>query len=445
MVTDGQLRNIYMYILFAGAIAFYLIRKSESKYKIESFFISFFLLTGNINSLLTIKIPGISFFEIQPERFIFLLLLFFIVRKSIFSKTRSNSKAITKIPWFLIMLVAYIFLLIVSKLVNLSELDVSDAFKTILESFAFLVIIAAFRLMADIPSYNVVGKSMIIGAVVSSFVSIVQLGYDSYFLRIGDYRPAFGNSVRSNGIFSTEYYNSYFLIIAITWVIVSVKNKYIKVALVGLFSIGVLTSFQRMSWIILALILCIYVLYINKVAIEKLVLVALFGLATVLSISIFYYREIANSSLVKERLTDSTGGRKGYYTMVIDHMGDKPLFGFGGLKNEVYYTNLLRITGDRDRATATTGSLHSGYFSVIFEYGIPAFFCFTLFVILSVLYYSSRLKENTYFVVPFLVGIIFMIGNLTNTFLFLSYISLLYAIHIGMGMGVNQISKKLIS
>ena len=183
-------------------------------------------------------------------------------------------------------------------------------------------------------------------------------------------------------------------------------------------------------------------LYINKVAIEKLALVALFGLATVLSISILYYREIANSSVVKERLTDSTGGRKGYYTMVIDHMGDNPLFGFGGLKNEVYYTNLLRITGDRDRATATTGSLHSGYFSVIFEYGIPAFFCFTLFVILSVLYYSSRLKENSYFVVPFLVGIIFMIGNLTNTFLFLSYISLLYAIHIGMGMGIIPTAKK---
>ena len=210
MVTDGQLRNIYMYIVFAGALAFYLIRKSESKYKIELFFISFFLLTGNINSLLTIKIPGISFFEIQPERFIFLLLLFFIVRKSLFSKTKSNSRAIKKVPWFLVMLVAYIFLLIVSKLVNLSELEVSEAFKTILESFAFLVIIAAFRLMADLPSYNVVGKSMIIGAVVSSLVSIVQLGYDSYFLRIGDYRPAFGNSIRSNGIFSTEYYNSYF-------------------------------------------------------------------------------------------------------------------------------------------------------------------------------------------------------------------------------------------
>ncbi|QCX01663.1 O-antigen ligase family protein [Aggregatimonas sangjinii] len=440
-----HLSHFYLYFIFAAATALYLIRKSKSKYKWELFFICFYLLTGNINQLLTIKIPGISFFEIQPERFIFLLLSFFILRKSFFKKNRPTDFSNGRVPWFQVMLFAYIFLLIVSIGMNISELDVPDALKTILESFAFLVIIIAFRLMADVPSYKVIGKSMIIGAIVSSTVSLIQLGVNSYFLRIGDFRPAFGDAVRSNGIFNTEYYNAYYLIIAISWALVSIKNKVLRISLVSLFSLGVLSSFQRMSWIILALVLFIYVVYINKIAIQKLALAGLFFLAILLSTSIFYYQDIMNSAVVKERLADSPGGRQGYYTMVIENIGKKPLFGYGGLTNEVYYTNLLRITRDRDRATATTGSIHSGYFSVLFEYGIPALACFSLFVILSVVYYSTRLKDNIYFVVPFLVGIIFMIGNLTNTFLFLSYISLLYAIHIGMGMGINHTSKKIIS
>ena len=62
-----QLYHFYIYFIFAAVIALYLIIKSKSKYKIELFFISFYLLTGNTNDLLTIKIPGFSFFEIDIQ------------------------------------------------------------------------------------------------------------------------------------------------------------------------------------------------------------------------------------------------------------------------------------------------------------------------------------------------------------------------------------------
>ena len=106
-----------------------------------------------------------------------------------------------------------------------------------------------------------------------------------------------------------------------------------------------------------------------------------------------------NSSLVKERLTQQVDGRKGYYAMVFDNIGDQPVFGYGDLKNKVYYENLMRITGDRDRAEANTGGIHSGYFTSLFLYGIPAFLCFTLFVVLSTVYYSKSFKHNLYFVI----------------------------------------------
>ena len=438
---EVNLLHFYVYFAIAAVIAFYLTIKSDSKYKFELFFLSFYLLTGNLNYLLTIAIPGFSLFEIQPIRFIFFLLSFFIIRKTLFSKEKLHLSLNKGIPWFKVALFAYVALLTVSLLVNIGDLGIAEVLKKMLDTVAFLVLLIAMQLIADKPSYELIGKSIIIGAAVSSIVSLIQFSVDPYFLRIGDDRLAFGSILRSNGIFGTEYFNSYYLIVAITWTLVTVKNNRLKYFLVVLFALGVLSTFQRMSWIILTLVSITYLVYIKKMAIEKLLLTGLTGLAIVLSLSIFYYENIMNSSLVKERLSNSVDGRKGYYKMVLDNIGEKPLFGYGGLQNEVYYINLLRITGNRDRATAKEGDIHSGYFSALFLYGIPAFICFTLFVILSIFYHSSFIKHNLYFAIPFLVGIIYMIGNLTNTFLFLSYISILYAIHIGIGLGMNQIEE----
>ena len=444
-LAEIRLNHFYIYFILAAAIAFYLILKSNSKYKIELFFLSFYLLTGNINDLLTIKIPGFSFFEIQPERFLFFLLYFFIVRKTLLSKEKLNFTWDKKIPWFEVALFAYVLLSIVSLLVNSSEIEVVDVLKKILDALAFLVLMISFRVMADRPSYSIIGKSIIIGAVVSSIISLIQFSVDPYFLRIGEARLAFGSLPRANGIFSTEYFNSYYLIIAIAWSLVTIKNNALKISLVMLFSLGVITSFQRMSWIILVLVLLTYLIYVKKVVIEKLLLAGLCVLALLTFVSIFYYKDIMNSSLVKERLSETVEGRQGYYSMVLDNIGKKPIFGYGGLKNEVYYVNMLQITGSRGRATAEKGDLHSGYFSSLFLYGIPAFICFTLFVVLSVFYYSRFFNDDLYFVIPFFVSIIYMIGNLTNTFLFLKYISILYAIHIGIGMGIHKLNKRLSS
>lgn len=431
-----QLWHYYTYLALSVIIAFYLTFTSGSKYKGELFFLSFFLISGSISNLLVIVVPGLTAFEIQPERFIYLMLLFFIIRKTLFSKHRRYHNN-NKMPWFEVALYGYVILLSISIFVNVFPAEL----KTMLDAIAFLIIVVALRIMEDKPSYDLIGRVIIVGAIFSSIVSLIQFSVDPYFLRIGDDRLAFGSIIRSNGIFSTEYFNSYFLIIAIAWTLTTVKSNVLKVSLVVLFSLGVLSSFQRMSWIIWALVLATYLIHIQKVAIEKLMLIGLAGLALVLSLSIFYNRDIMNSTLVKERLSESIDSRGGYYTMVLDNIGKKPLFGYGNLKNEVYYQNLLRITENRQRATAESGDLHSGYFSALFLYGIPAFICFTLFVVLSVIYYARSFKDNLYFVIPFLVSIIYMIGNLTNTFLFLKFIALLYAIHIGIGMGIHRIQE----
>lgn len=436
--TNYQIEHFFVYFVFAAIVALYLVIKSNSKYKIELFFISFYLLTGNYNDILLIKIPGFSLFKIPPIRFLYLMLLFLIIRKNWYRKPTITSLSKKTLPWFEVALYCYIGFLTISVLLN----TFPSGFKVILDAIAFVIIIKALKLMADQGSYDLIGKSLIIGAVITSVLSFIQITIDPFFLRMGDDRAAFGSLLRANGMFGAEYYNAYYLIIAIAWTLITIKNKSLQIFLVLMFSAGVITTFMRMGWLILTLVLVTYLIFINKIAIEKLLLSGLSILTVVLAISIFFYQDIMNSSLVKERLTQDVDGRKGYYTMVLDNIGKKPFFGYGDLKNEVYYENLLRITRDRDRAEAKTGGIHSGYFSSLFLYGIPALVAFIFFVLLSVIYYSKSFKHNLYFVIPFLVSVIFMIGNLTNTFLFITYLSVLFALHIGIGMGIQKIEEE---
>jgi len=437
-----QLSYFFIYYVIAAAIAFYLIKKSKTKFKIELFFISFYLLTGNINELLTIKIPGISFFEIQPTRFIYLMLAVFVIRKTFFSNEQNYFNTAKKTPLFMLALYAFVGMLVISVAANIGHMGISEGIKVILDAIAFLILVAATRMMADMPSYKLLGKVVIIGAVITSLVSFVQVFIDPYFLRIGDARLAFGTLLRPNGLFDAEYSNAYFLITAIAWTLVTIKKNSVKVILVSLFSLAVISTFMRMSWIILIVVLVTYLVFIHKVAVEKLVLAALVGLAIILSTSIFYYQDFMKSSFVQERLTESVEGRRGYYAIVLDNIGKKPLVGYGDINNEVYYVNMLRITNSRERADGVTGGFHSTYFSVLFFYGLPAFVCFTLFVLLTVFYFGRSYKRNIYLVMPFLVGILYLVGNLTNTFLFLSYLSVLYAFHIGIGLGINNLKIK---
>ena len=436
-VSGAQLMHYYMYLAFAALISFILVLKSTSKYKIELFFLCFYLISGNINDLGVIVIPGFSLFEIQPKRFIYLMLLFFLIRKLVRSKGKFEFDL--KLPWFQIALYAYIALQIVSIFVNAFPAEL----KTALDAVAFLIIVIGIKLIADKPSYDLIGRAIIVCAVISSIVAIIQIGIDPYFLRIGDNRIAFGQILRANGIFSAEYYNSYLAIIAVAWTLTTIQKNWLKISLIFLFSISVFVTFHRMSWVILTLVFLTYFLYIEKVSIQKLMVLGMLGITLLLALTIFFYKDIVNSTLVKERISDTSGGRDQYRALVLDNIGNSPIFGYGNFEHDFFYRRMLEITSSRDRADGKTGGIHNGYLESLFLYGIPASICFTLFALFSVFYYATRpFKEELYFVIPFFVSVIYLIANLTNSFLFLTYLSLLLAMHIGIGMGLNEIKKE---
>ncbi len=432
----------YAYLAMTFLIALRLILKSQSKYKTELFFLSFFLISGNISEYLTFSIPGVSFFEIQPDRFLFFLFSFFILKNLLFPKDSIKLPFGWSMPWFKIILYFYVFLVIASQAFHVYHNGIAELITNIVYAINILIIMYYVRTMTDQETIRIIGTTIVIGAVLASLVSLIQFAVDPMFLRVGDQRIAFGDILRSNGIFISEYLNAYFIITALSWVLVTYKNSWLKLFLFVLFSFGVICAFQRMSWLILSIVVFIYIVFIEKVAASKLLALGLSGMAVLIIAFLFFRSDIMNSTLVRQRLSEPVNSRAGYYTTAINNVGKKPIFGFGGKNNETYYYNMLMITYDRDRATGLTGDFHSGYFSTMFYYGLIAFLAFVALVISSITFFARLLKKHLIFSIPFLVALLYGIGNLTNTFLLDAFLCILFAIHLGIGQRLKELHQE---
>ncbi len=438
--ADGSVGREYMYIYFAVAfgVLLYWIYNSPAQYKFELFILCFFLMTNDINEFLSFKLPGI---EMKPERIVFLTFSFFLVRHWSFFKKQKQGNNISTMPWFLLMVFLFVLFKTMSQIYHADQLGgASKVFINFLESLNIIVLIYGVQILVSKESINIIGKSIIFAAVFTAIISIIQIVHDPWFMRIGDLRDAFGNVIRANGIFRSENGNSFFMILAVAWILYGIPKGLTKLLLLSLLSLGVFLTFHRMSYIILTFVFAGYFLMIEKVQIEKLIAIGLGGICVILVIVILYSQDIMNSQVVQERLTQDQGGRFGYYSMVYNYIGRKPIFGYGGKDNQVYYESMMKITGEADRASGTTGGIHSSYLSTMFYFGIPAFIFFTLFVILSLLYFTKLSTYHLFFSIPLVVGLFYAIGSMTNSYLFHRFHAIIFAIHIGFGLGARYIS-----
>lgn len=441
LITWAEIDKTYIYIWWVIAIltAAYQINKHKVTHRLEVFLLAFFLLTGNLNEGLTFSIPGLSFFEIQPDRLLFFVLTFFLVRKIVTNQARELWQNLQVMPWFMFFLLLYVACTLSSQMFHVEKLGLSDVIVNAIYSFTIIIIILSVQLLSDKATIRTLGNALIIGAAVSSVVSIVQIAIDPMFMKFGDQRIAFGSLFRANGIFNREYFNAYFLIAGIVWVLVTIEKRWLKFNLLSLMSIGVICTFQRMSWVVLLLILVLYFVKIEKVGIDKLVLAGLSVAAIGIAITLLFQEQIMGSTLVKERMSERVDSRFDYYQMVLDNIGKQPVFGYGNYENDVYYYNILRITRSRDRASGKRGDLHSGYFTTMFYHGVPAFLAFLTFITLALFYFGYLVNQQLFYAIPFLLAFIYIVANLTNTMLFDKYLSLIYALHLGIGLGFRKL------
>ncbi len=429
-----------LYILATGVYCYGLVWKNKVQSQTVTFLLSWFLIMGSYTLIVRLKIPGISFFEIQPDRFLFLYfsgLLFgsyFLPKKKlVFFEGRPIGK-----PQFERIVEFYLVFVVLSLLVNIKSEGFADVVVEItsaLTSWATYLIVKKY---VDKPMIKIIGIVIIATAVISSLIAILQLAVDNHFMRIGDNRFAFGNVLRSNGILSREYNHSYFLIIAMIWAMVGIHNDLLKFSLIGLFLVGVLCSFMRMSWIIAFMVFFMYIVQVRKVKFSALITMGMIFTTIVLIILSLFSKQIFGSKLVEERLSDGIESRYGYYEMVLTNFHKKPLFGFGGRKNKVYSTWMLRITGQEERATGELGGIHNGYLSNLFFYGVPAFILFAWFVIQMINYFWPLTKISQFYAIPLFCTILYLVANLTNSFLLNKYLAMLIFIHIGLGVGAYR-------
>ncbi len=439
--ADGSVGKEFMYMYFAIAlgIALYWIFTSQVKHKIELLVLCFFLMTNNINEFLTFKIPGLGFFEIKPERALFLVFSFLLVRNWSFFKDREKSN-ITTMPWFIVTVILFVIFKTISQAYHFEQLGGPLKIPiNFLESLNIIVLIYAVQIIVSKESINIIGKCIIFAGIFTVLVGIIQVAHDPFFMRIGDLRRAYGSVMRANGIFTSENYNSCFMILSVAWVLYTIPKGLFRLILLGLLSLGVFLTFHRMSYLILAFVFAVYFLTIEKIRIDRLILMGLMGICTILVITILFNREIMNSKVVQERLAEDQGGRLGYYIMVGDYIGQKPVLGFGGKNNPVYFESMLRITRESNRATGTTGGIHNSYLSIMFYFGIPAFIFYTAFVLSSILYFAKLSTYHIFFSIPLVLGLFYAIGGMTNSYLFHRFPAILYAIHLGLGMGAKYL------
>ncbi|MEL7343105.1 MAG: hypothetical protein AAGM67_21655, partial [Bacteroidota bacterium] len=90
------------------------------------------------------------------------------------------------------------------------------------------------------------------------------------------------------------------------------------------------------------------------------------------------------------------------------------------------------------RATGEEGSIHNGYLSNMFYYGIPAFLFFILMIFSAMRFYLRLARVHYIYAIPFLFGFVYMMANLTNSFLPHKYVALLFSIQLAIFGGVLQ-------
>jgi len=340
--------------------------------------------------------------------------------------------------WNEFFLTLYIFYNILSQFFHIHELELSDIIVTDMYQLYILVIVIALKKYTNKDLIRLVGISMIVGAVFTSIVSILQFVIDPLFMRIGDYRIAFTPFLRANGSFTNEYFNAYFIIAAFAWSAIVIKKIWFRHTLMALFIVAIFLSFQRMSWIILILVFTFYFFKVLNIRYEVIAFMGLAASIALICIALIFSREIMNSSIVTHRLSEKPDGRLGYWGMVLKNIGKSPYWGYGGTQTKTYYEEMLKVTRSRARAAATEGDLHSGYMTSMFYYGIPSFVFFILFVISNLIYFLKLLPKHRFFIIVFLMALMYMIANLSNTLLFDKYLSMLLAIHMGIGMGAKK-------
>ena len=409
------------YVLFALVTAGYLTLSGTKRYRITTFIIAFWILGGSIIHLSAYNLPfRMIGGEMQIKRLAFLIISMYLIfiyflkpgYKESLMKIHYEKYFYALILWFLIVIGYHFFNGLFQK---------REVIGIIEAMLIVLVVYLTVKRTGDAEILRVLGRAIIIVAVVSSLVAIIQFFGNPWFMRIGGALPAFGGKLRSNGIFHTEYTHSYVTLSALIVTLVAFKPGKIKQIISILLFIGIIMSFHRMSWLLTFLILTGYFALYRRESLKLIILLVPF----VISIILFFALELfpvidylEGTSFYSERLTANTWEtRQKLNEMVFQQFDKIALVGAGSTKSPLYYYSIIDAGMGEEWATGMRGGFHNLYFYYLFVYGLPFVLLFIFLLVSGLRYYFQLVMEKKYFfLIAVLFLIMFIIMNISNSF-----------------------------
>ena len=283
---------------------------------------------------------------------------------------------------------------------------------------------------------QVLVKSMLILCTVSSVIGIYQMVGNQRFFRLAELRFAFGGFSRSTGVFAAEYTQSYFLISGLILALFTVPSRLLRRFLVGLYALGIILTFHRMSWITLAVLFLLFFIVVKK-ELPKLVVIGASSFILVVCLAIFLSPQIErlkSSDLYRSRLTDRTmDSRMRINKMIFRNIHKSWLIGFGSRDSDMYYFGMLEADLGIDWARGEVGGIHNGFLIELFFRGVIVFVLYIAFFIYAFDYFR-HLGRFTHVVFYFAVFELtkFVLANMTNGFNLGTALGLLLAMFLGM-------------
>jgi hypothetical protein len=423
-----------LYAVFAAACAGILVIMSSTKARLLGFIVIFTMMGGSIITQDSFILPlrglvGGNMLVSQLLVYVTIgyLLVDLILRFNV-------PTGMTRLPFekYFYLLCAW-FVVITTYHLMTRSLSIRE-YKGLMEGM--LVVPATYLWMkrrGDEELVELLIKGLIVTAVISSIVAVIQFTVAENFLRVGNARIAFGSKVRSNGIFYAEYTNSYFLIAATVAVLLFVQSKTRRKILVSLFVLGILLSFHRMSWIITVIVFALYLIYVRKQSVVRIASMAtvIGAVAFIISSSSTFRR----SDLVRSRIEEDTmSDRFKYYTMVVDNANKVFWTGAGTLKSSLYYYGMLGVGQSVEWARGEWGGIHNLYLETLFLYGGPTALLYLILIFSAMKDFHKAIGTHgdaLFFPLSFVV--MYLIMNLTNSFPLGSDVGFLFGVLIGCG------------
>jgi hypothetical protein len=331
-------------------------------------------------------------FDLQPTRLVFLLIMAFFVYHSRELLRELVCRA-GQVLFFEKMLIGFLLVAIVS--LAMSSLSVR------------IVLVQATSLLA-FPSFYLLAKRYITGhqdiaillsmfvyfAVLSVAAALVQFFIDPEFFRVSAQRLAYGETYRANGFFPGEYEQGIFLSCMAALVVYSMRNWFLRLFLLAIFSLGVFVTMHRGSWIIFVFV----VIYMSVLAIKNpsnsqkraYLLASVFGAAALLSAGTFMTKspvDVSSDFMQDRFLTDTLSIRVNLLDFGMYVIRHNP-FGVGDYQAEEYW-QLYYQYGLRYHM-GTPLVIHNGYLAATAKHGIIGGVFFVLFLLSGLSYYWGR-------------------------------------------------------